>query len=81
MKSVGAAAFDMIEEVRRQFKEIPGIMEGQGRPLYGQCVAISTKAAFARNDCSGGTDYGYSAGGRLSCLVFRLLPVSSRVHW
>jgi H(+)-translocating pyrophosphatase len=46
MKSVGTAAFDMIEEVRRQFREIPGIMEGQGRPLYGQCVAISTKAAL-----------------------------------
>jgi len=46
MKSVGAAAYDMIEEVRRQFKEIPGIMEGQGRPQYGQCVAISTKAAL-----------------------------------
>jgi K(+)-stimulated pyrophosphate-energized sodium pump len=46
MQSVGAAAFDMIEEVRRQFREIPGIMEGQGRPQYGQCVAISTKAAL-----------------------------------
>jgi len=46
MKSVGSAAFDMIEEVRRQFREIPGIMEGQGRPQYGQCVAISTKAAL-----------------------------------
>ena len=46
MKSVGAAAFDMIEEVRRQFREIPGIMEGQGRPQYGQCVAISTSAAL-----------------------------------
>jgi H(+)-translocating pyrophosphatase len=46
MKSVGSAAFDMIEEVRRQFREIPGIMEGQGRPLYGQCVAISTQAAL-----------------------------------
>ena len=46
MKSVGAAAFDMIEEVRRQFREIPGIMEGQGRPQYAQCVAISTKAAL-----------------------------------
>ncbi|MAY02339.1 MAG: sodium-translocating pyrophosphatase [Gammaproteobacteria bacterium] len=46
MKSVGAAAFDMIEEVRRQFREIPGIMEGQGRPQYGLCVAISTKAAL-----------------------------------
>jgi H(+)-translocating pyrophosphatase len=46
MKSVGAAAYDMIEEVRRQFREIPGIMEGQGRPQYAQCVAISTKAAL-----------------------------------
>ncbi|MDT8398270.1 MAG: V-type H(+)-translocating pyrophosphatase [Pseudomonadales bacterium] len=46
MKSVGAAAFDMIEEVRRQFREIPGIMEGQGKPEYGRCVAISTKAAL-----------------------------------
>ena len=46
MQSVGAAAFDMIEEVRRQFREIPGIMEGTGRPEYGQCVAISTKAAL-----------------------------------
>jgi K(+)-stimulated pyrophosphate-energized sodium pump len=46
MQSVGAAAFDMIEEVRRQFRDIPGIMEGTGRPQYGQCVAISTKAAL-----------------------------------
>ena len=45
MKSVGNAAFDMIEEVRRQFKEIPGIMEGTGEPDYAECVAISTKAA------------------------------------
>jgi K(+)-stimulated pyrophosphate-energized sodium pump len=46
MKSVGAAAFDMIEEVRRQFREIPGLMDGSGRPEYGQCVAISTQAAL-----------------------------------
>ncbi|MDD9891348.1 MAG: V-type H(+)-translocating pyrophosphatase [Gammaproteobacteria bacterium] len=46
MKSVGKAAFDMIEEVRRQFKEIPGIMEGKGQPDYAQCVAISTTAAL-----------------------------------
>jgi len=46
MKSVGKAAFDMIEEVRRQFRTIPGIMEGTGEPDYAQCVAISTKAAL-----------------------------------
>ena len=48
MKSVGKAAFDMIEEVRRQFREIPGIMEGTGEPDYAQCVDISTRAACAR---------------------------------
>ncbi len=46
MKSVGAAAYKMIEEVRRQFKAIPGIMEGTGDPDYEQCVAISTQAAI-----------------------------------
>lgn len=46
MKSVGAAAFKMIEEVRRQFKTIPGIMEGKGEPDYAECVAISTQAAL-----------------------------------
>ncbi|MGI9251433.1 MAG: V-type H(+)-translocating pyrophosphatase [Pseudohongiellaceae bacterium] len=46
MRSVGDAAFEMIEEVRRQFREIPGIMEGTGTPDYAQCVAISTKAAL-----------------------------------
>ena len=45
MKSVGSAAFKMIEEVRRQFREIPGIMEGKGDPDYAQCVSISTQAA------------------------------------
>jgi len=46
MKSVGTAAYDMIEEVRRQFKSIPGIMEGTAKPDYALCVAISTKAAL-----------------------------------
>jgi K(+)-stimulated pyrophosphate-energized sodium pump len=46
MKSVGKAAFDMIEEVRRQFREIPGIMEGTAEPDYEKCVAISTEAAL-----------------------------------
>lgn len=46
MESVSKAAYKMIEEVRRQFREIPGIMEGKGRPDYAKCVDISTKAAL-----------------------------------
>ena len=46
MQSVGKAAFDMIEEVRRQFRTIPGIMEGTGKPDYKKCVEISTTAAL-----------------------------------
>lgn len=46
MKSVGKAAMEMVKEVRRQFKEIPGIMEGTGTPEYAKCVDISTQAAL-----------------------------------
>ena len=46
MKSVGKAAMEMVQEVRRQFKEISGIMEGKGTPEYAKCVDISTKAAL-----------------------------------
>jgi K(+)-stimulated pyrophosphate-energized sodium pump len=46
IKSVGRAAMEMVYEVRRQFKEIPGIMEGTGTPEYAKCVDISTKAAL-----------------------------------
>lgn len=46
MKSVGKAAMAMVKEVRRQFKEIPGIMEGTGKPEYDKCVEISTQASL-----------------------------------
>ncbi len=46
MSSVGKAAMQMVNEVRRQFREIPGILEGTGKPDYEKCVAISTKAAI-----------------------------------
>jgi K(+)-stimulated pyrophosphate-energized sodium pump len=46
MEAVGRAAFSMIDEVRRQFKEMPGILEGTQKPDYGSCVSISTKASL-----------------------------------
>jgi len=45
MKAVGKTAGDMVNEVRRQFKEIPGIMDGTGKPDYARCVFISTRGA------------------------------------
>lgn len=46
MKSVGSAALKMVEEVRRQFNTIPGLMEGTAKPDYATCVKISTDASL-----------------------------------
>jgi K(+)-stimulated pyrophosphate-energized sodium pump len=46
MTSVGKAAFAMVQEIRRQFREIPGLMEGKAKPDSARCVAISTTAAL-----------------------------------
>ena len=48
MNAVGSAAFDMIHEIRRQFREIPGLMEGTAKPDSDRCVDIATKAALKR---------------------------------
>ncbi len=48
IRAVGEAAMAMVEEVRRQFREIPGILEGTGKPQYDRCVAISTKASLRK---------------------------------
>jgi len=48
IQAVGKAAMAMVEEVRRQFKTIPGIMEGTGKPEYDKCVAISTDASIKK---------------------------------
>jgi K(+)-stimulated pyrophosphate-energized sodium pump len=48
IRAVGQAAMAMVEEVRRQFKTIPGIMEGTGKPEYEKCVAISTQASIKK---------------------------------
>ena len=58
MKSVGKAALAMVEEVRRQFNTIPGIMEGTARPDYRLCVEISTQVRLLRSSNPSGAVLG-----------------------
>jgi K(+)-stimulated pyrophosphate-energized sodium pump len=53
MSAVGEAAMEMIEEVRRQFREIPGLLEGTAKPDTAKCVDISTKASLKRMQAPG----------------------------
>ncbi len=69
MNSVGKAAMEMVQEVRRQFREIPGILEGTGTPEYGKCVDISTKAALKEMMLPGAMTIAFP-------LVIGLLPLA-----
>ena len=62
MNSVGKAAMEMVYEVRRQFKEISGIMEGKGKPDYAKCVDISTKASLKEMMLPGILTIGFPIG-------------------
>ena len=69
MNAVGKAAMEMVQEVRRQFRDIPGIMEGTGKPEYDKCVAISTQASLRQMLLPGVLTIGFP-------LVIAFLPLA-----
>ena len=92
MTAVGDAAFDMIKEIRRQFKEIPGLLEGKAKPDTARCVDIATRAALRKMITPGalavlspviiGFSLGPKAlggmlGGALICCVMMALMMSN----
>jgi len=97
MTAVGDAAFDMINEIRRQFKEIPGLLEGTGVPDTDKCVEIATKAALQRMLLPGiiavsmpplvgfllGAKAlgGMLAGGLLGCVLLALMMANAGGAW
>lgn len=88
MKSVGKAALAMVEEVRRQFSEIPGLMEGTARPDYRRCVEISTAVSPAGAQLAGDAVFGAVAAldGFRSALadygaMWRTLTLVAGTHW
>ena len=97
MTAVGDAAFDMINEIRRQFREIPGLLEGNAEPDAERCVEIATKAALRRMLLPGiiavsmpplvgfgiGPEAlgGMLAGGLLGCVLLALMMANAGGAW
>ncbi len=97
MRAVGAAAFDMIKEIRRQFREIPGLLEGTGKPDNERCVSIATTAALKRMILPGilavgappvmgfglGPEAlgGFLAGALIGCVMMALMMANAGGAW
>ncbi|WP_179335663.1 sodium-translocating pyrophosphatase [Winogradskyella costae] len=76
MNAVGKAAMEMVEEVRRQFREIPGIMEGTGQPEYDKCVAISTEASLKEMMLPGLLTIGFPLAIAFIPMIFGMDPLA-----
>jgi K(+)-stimulated pyrophosphate-energized sodium pump len=97
MTAVGEAAFDMINEIRRQFREIPGLLEGNAEPDTARCVDIATTAALKRMVVPGAIAVlapvvvgfglgatslgGMLAGGLLGCVLMALMMANAGGAW
>ena len=97
MTAVGDAAFDMINEIRRQFREIPGLLEGNAKPDTARCVDIATTAALKRMVVPGAIAVlapvvvgfglgatslgGMLAGGLLGCVLMALMMANAGGAW
>ena len=97
MTAVGEAAFDMINEIRRQFREIPGLLEGNAKPDTARCVDIATTAALRRMVLPGAIAVfspvivgfglgatslgGMLAGGLLGCVLMALMMANAGGAW
>ncbi len=76
MNAVGKAAMEMVQEVRRQFKTIPGIMEGTGKPQYDKCVAISTEASLREMMLPGLLTIGFPLAIAFVPMIFGMNPMA-----
>ena len=76
MNAVGKAAMEMVHEVRRQFKDIPGIMEGTGKPEYDKCVAISTEASLKEMMLPGLLTIGFPLAIAFIPMIFGMNPLA-----